>query len=91
MSDHDRDRGGGCLAVLIVAAVLAVLVLIGGFGALHLFQQATYKRAFAAEQAANAAVAAERRNRIADEAAMNAAAAIETPAPPAPESPPPTQ
>jgi len=91
MSDH-KDRDGGGLAVLVMVGILAVLVLACGGVGFVLYKRLAIHQAIVVEEVDAATVAAERANRMADETAMNAAAAaIEIPAEAAPKKPKPTQ
>ena len=91
MSDHERERGGGGLAVIVLAGFLVVLLLADGSGVAWLFvRQAEQARRNAEMQRALAETAL----RGAAVAAQKAAAsqrAIEIPAPSAPKMPPPKQ
>jgi len=93
MSDHDREREGGGLAVLVLAGFLVLLLLVGASAVAWIFvRQAEQARMEAVRQMELAAYAAQTAR--ATQAAAQAKAsqpAIETPAPSAPESPPPTQ
>ena len=91
MSDRERDRDGGGLAVLMLAVFVALLVLLVGGGALYVHRRASLQRDQALIMEARARRAAESLRVAAIAAANEAAAAIESPAPPAPETPPPTQ
>ena len=85
MSDHDREREGGGLAVLIVGGLLAVLMFACGGGAFF------YYRQFSDERARAAIIDEMEYAQQFDSEAAEKQGAIETPAPSAPESPPPTQ
>jgi hypothetical protein len=79
MSDHDRDLEGGGLAVLIVAIFLALLLVLCGGGAIVLYRRLAIEQGIPVDEPVNAAATAKQ------------APIDETPAPSAPESPPPTQ
>jgi len=101
MSDHGKERDGGGLAVAIVAGLLVLLLLCGGAGVWVFVRQSFAEReAMLDLAAAEAEVAQARAERAQAETEMAvkarkefeaAQAAIEIPAPSAPESPPPTQ
>jgi len=96
MSDHDRNKDGGGLAVLIATVFLALLLLVGGGVAVFYFRRTEGERIAQQramrELAARAAMETTKARRAAAIAEMESAdSVVENPGVPAPESPKSTQ
>ena len=92
MSDRERDREGGGLAVVILAGFLVVSLLLIGSGATYFvfvrqLERERFERALVLQQQAQYELEKAKASQAAAEAAVKAAeAAIETPAPSAAET-----